>query len=290
VDCTTLPLRSSFPDNRTPLRARGLVLAGAVLALGLLAAWASSARADELTPEQIFARSQAVNPGEDQQSRLTLLIKDSDGNSRKMVIKRLWKRYDKGNLVSKVLLFHEYPPEMRGTTVMVWTYTEASGLPPEQWLYIPVLRKVNKLPGRMEENLQGSDLRPSDMDPRSPALDEHTLLRTEKIGSKDYYVIESSPVEDDKTYPYSKVVRWISTDDFLIDKVDYYDRDGRLLKKQTVAWKQMGDAWVWQKVVIANVQTGSQTTLNLTDIQVNQGLKDSLFTERMMEQGSAALR
>ena len=128
------------------------------------------------------------------------------------------------------------------------------------------------------------------MDPRSPALDDHTLLRTEKIGSKDYYVIESVPVDADKTYPYSKIVRWISTDDFLIDKVDYYDRDGRLLKKQTIAWKQIGDAWVWQKVVIANVQTGSQTTLNLTDIQVNQGLKDSLFTERMMEQGSAALR
>jgi hypothetical protein len=290
VDCTDLPLRSTFPDNRQASRSRAAAAAGAVLALGLLAAGAPPVRAAELTPAQIFANSQAVNPGKDQQSRLTLLIKDSDGNSRKMVIKRLWKRYDKDNLVSKVLLFHEYPPEMRGTTVMVWTYTEASGLPPEQWLYIPVLRKVNKLPGRMEENLQGSDLRPSDMDPRSPALDDHTLLRTEKIGSKDYYVIESSPVEDDKTYPYSKVVRWISTDNFLIDKVDYYDRDGRLLKKQTIAWKQMGDAWVWQKVVIANVQTGSQTTLNLTDIQVNQGLKDSLFTERMMEQGSAALR
>ena len=48
--------------------------------------------------------------------------------------------------------------------------------------------------------------------------------------------------------------------------------------------------WVWQKVVIVNVQTGSQTTLNLTDIQVNQGLKESLFTERMMQQGAAALR
>jgi len=263
----------------------------AVAALVLLTLPAAAWAAKDLTPDQIFARSQAVNPGEDQQSRLTLLIKDADGNSRKVVIKRFWKRFTgKGDLVSKVLLFHEYPPESRGTAFMVWTHTEASGLPPDQWIYIPILRKVNKLPGRLEENLQGSDLRASDMDPRSAALDEHTLLRTEKIGSKDYYVIESAPREPDKTYPYSKIVRWISTDDYLIDKVDYYDRDGRLLKKQTIAWKQIGDAWVWQKVVIANVQTGSQTTLNLTDIQVNQGIKDSLFTERMMEQGAAALR
>jgi hypothetical protein len=292
LDWIAAPLHPAPSDTRP----RRLAACAPALLVGLLCAVAAvaapGARAADLTPAEIFARSQAVNPGEDQQSRLTLLIKDSDGNSRKVVIKRLWKRYGgkDDKLVSKVILFHEYPPETRGTAFMVWTYTEASGLPPDQWIYIPILRKVNKLPGRLEENLQGSDLRASDMDPRSPALDDHTLLRTEKIGSKDYYVIESVPVDADKTYPYSKIVRWISTDDFLIDKVDYYDRDGPLLKKQTIAWKQIGDAWVWQKVVIANVQTGSQTTLNLTDIQVNQGLKDSLFTERMMEQGSAALR
>jgi hypothetical protein len=285
--CEPHPARAPLPLHRLPP-----LLPWTAAFLVLLALPAAAARAAPApTAEEIFARSQAVNPGEDQQSRLTLLIKDADGNSRKVVIKRLWKRYEgKDGLVSKVLLFHEYPPESRGTAFMVWTHTDASGLPPDQWIYIPILRKVNKLPGQLEENLQGSDLRASDMDPRPAALDDHNLLRTEKIGSKEYYVIESTPREPEKTYPYSKIVRWISTDDYLIDKVDYYDRDGRLLKKQTIAWKQMGDAWVWQKVVIANVQTGSQTTLNLTDIHVNQGIKDALFTERMMEQGSAALR
>jgi hypothetical protein len=259
--------------------------------VGLLAGPVAAEGPAKPTAEELFARSQAVNPGADQQSRLTLLIKDADGNSRKVVIKRFWKRYDgQDDLVSKVLLFHEYPPESRGTAFMVWTHTDKSGLLPDQWIYIPILRKVNKLPGRLEENLQGSDLRASDMDPRDARLDDHTLVRDETIGSKTYHVIESTPREPDETYPYSKIVRWIAADDDLIDKIDYYDKEGRLLKKQTIAWKQMEDAWVWQKVVIANVQTGSQTTLNLTDIQVNQGLKDSLFTERMMEQGAAALR
>lgn len=262
----------------------------ALLLFGPLLAGTAHAAAP-LTADEIFRKAQEVNPGEDQQSRLTLIITDTDGNTRKVVIKRLWKRYHSpDNVVSKVLLFHEYPPESRGTAFMVWTYTESSGIPADQWIYIPILRKVNKLPNQTEENIQGSDLRASDMDPRAVNLDEHTLLREEEIGSQRYYVVESVPRGPDKTYPYSKVVRWISADNFLIDKVDYYDRDGKLLKKQTIAWKKMGDAWVWQKVVIVNVQTGSQTTLNLSDIQVNQGLKDSLFTERMMQQGAAALR
>lgn len=282
---TTACHAASGRQRRLRLRAAAAAIACALLALPVAAA------AAEPSADEIFARSQAVNPGEDQQSRLTLLIKDPEGNSRKVVIKRFWKRYDgEGDLVSKVLLFHEYPPESRGTAFMVWTYTDESGLPPGQWIYIPILRKVNKLPGQLEENIQGSDLRASDMDPRAARLDEHTLLREETIGSKAYHVIESVPRDPDEPYPYSKIVRWVSADDYLIDKIDYYDREGRLLKKQTIAWKQIGDAWVWQKVVIANVQTGSQTTLNLTDIQVNQGLKDSLFTERMMEQGSSALR
>ncbi|MBI5137424.1 MAG: outer membrane lipoprotein-sorting protein [Nitrospirae bacterium] len=246
--------------------------------------------AHALTAAEVFTQSQEINPGQDQQSKLTLLIKDGDGNTRKVVLKRFWKMYPDGDLTSKVLLFHEYPPESRGTAFMVWTYTEASKLGSEQWIYIPILRKVNKLPGQMEENIQGSDLRASDMDPRDPSLDSHTLLREEAIGTENYYVVESAPKVDDKAYPYSKVIRWISSSNFLIDKIDYYDREGKLLKKQTISWKMIKDAWVWQKVVIANMQTGSQTTLNLTDIQVNQGLKESLFTERMMQQGAAALR
>jgi len=277
------------------LTRRSRTLGAALAALSLLALSAvpapSARAATDLTAAQIFEKSQAVNPGEDQRSRLTLLIKDTNGDSRKVVIKRFWKRYHgPGNLESKVLLFHEYPPESRGTAFMVWSYSEKSGIPADQWIYIPILRKVTKLPVQVEENLQGSDLRASDMNPRSPDLDDHTLVKEDLIGSKRYFVVESVPRQADPEYPYSKIVRWISADDFLTDKIDYYDRDGRLLKKQSIAWKKIGDAWVWQKVVIANVQAGSQTTLNLTDIKVNQGLKDSLFTERMMEQGASALR
>lgn len=278
-------------EARAGLGALAGLAAVAGLALSPLCGATAAWGATDLTAAQIFAKAQAVNPGEDQRSRLTLLIKDTSGDTRKVVIKRFWKRYDgPDGLESKVVLFHEYPPETRGTAFMVWSYSEASGRPADQWIYIPILRKVTKLPDRIEENIQGSDLRASDMNPRGAGLDEHSLLKEEVIGAKRYFVVESVPRDPDEDYPYSKIVRWISADDFLTDKIDYYDRDGRLLKKQTIAWKQIGDAWVWQKVVIANVQADTQTTLNLTDIQVNQGLKDSLFTERMMEQGAAALR
>jgi len=155
------------------------------------------------TAIEIYEKAQAVNPGQDQQSKLTLLIKDGDGNTRKVVLKRFWKRYTEGDIESKVLLFHEYPPEARGTAFMVWTHKNAGKAESEQWIYIPILRKVNKLPGQMEENIQGSDLRASDMDPRPTPLDTHALLRTEKIGSESYFVISSTPIHDDKAYPYS---------------------------------------------------------------------------------------
>lgn len=279
--------RFTHPLSRLPLfGTAGLVLSAFLLVFSGGPLWA----ADKQTAAEIFAAAQAVNPGNDQRSLLTLLIKDTDDNTRKVVINRLWKRYKTGDIESKVLLFHEYPPESRGTAFMVWTYRDETGLAPDQWIYIPILRKVNKLPGGSEENIQGSDLRASDMDPRAVTLDEHELMREEVIGSKTYYVIESVPRSPDKDYPYSKVVRWIAADNYLIDKIDYYDRDGKLLKKQTIAWEQIGDAWVWRKVVIANVQTGSQTTLNLSQIKVNEGLKESLFTERMMQHGAQALR
>ena len=269
----------------------GLRLLFAIALGALLLAATAQAQAQELDAKGIFVKAQAVNPGQDQQSKLTLLIKDGDGNTRKVVLKRFWKNYSPGGeFAAKVLLFHEYPPAERGKAFMVWSYPEETQNPPDQWFFYPPLRAVHKLPQQFEENIQGSDVRASDMDPRSPSLDEHELMREEEIGTQKYYVVSSSPINPDKGYPYSKVVRWISADNFLIDKINYYDKDQKLLKKQTISWKRIGDAWVWQKVVVANVQSGSQTTLNLTEIQVNQGLKESLFTERMMLRGGTALR
>jgi hypothetical protein len=58
-----------------------------------------------------------------------------------------------------------------------------------------------------------------------------------------------------------------------------------LLKTQYITWKPINDAWVWEKVVINNAQTGSETYLSINDIKTDSGLQDTFFSERSMKLG-----
>jgi outer membrane lipoprotein-sorting protein len=239
-----------------------------------------------LTADEIAAKAEDVFPGSDQRSKLTFLIRDPDGSERKVILRRYWKNYKADpEIESKVLVFHEYPPDSKGTAFMVWSYKVVSGKPEDLWLYLPILRKVQKVPEHPDEIFSGANLRPSDMVPRPVELDRHKLTGEETIENQAYYTVESTPKTANPAYPYGKLVKWISKDHFLKERVDYYDTKGNLLKKQLITWKKAGDAWIWEKVILTNVQNHVQTTLSITDNEVNIGLADDVFSERTMKLG-----
>jgi len=244
-----------------------------------------------LLAADIIQKSEDVYPGQDQTAKLTFTIKESDGSERKSVLRRYWKNYHGQNgLDFKALVFNEYPPDAKGSSFMLWNYDPHSGKPPDRWLYIPILNKVNKLTNNTETGgVAGSDLQPQDMVSRPVEVDEHRLVGEETIGRREYYVVESLPKKVDPSYPYSKLVKWITKDTFLKEKIDYYDLRGKLLKRQVITWKPMKEAWVWEKVVITNSQTGVETYLSINDIKTDVGLKDTFFTERTMRQGAEHL-
>lgn len=244
----------------------------------------------ELSADEIIKKAEKF-PGNDQRSKITFKIKKDDGSERKMVSVRFWKNYEgKNGIDSKTLIFNEYPPEQRGSAFMSWAYREEAGKPDEQWIYIPFIRKVQKIPGKGDESFQGSDLKASDMTPRDVLLDKHTLVREETIENQDYYVVKSEPKISSSNYPYIKVVKWITKDNFLKERMDYYQSDGTLLKKQAISWKRVNKVWVWEKVVMTNAVTSSQTVLTFTDVRIDSGLSDSIFSERMMKAGLASVR
>ena len=251
-----------------------------------LALTTPSATYGELSAEQIVAKSEDVYPGLDQQSKLTFIIKEADGAERKVILRRYWKNYSRDSEVdSKVLVFNEYPPDTKGTAFMVWTYKASAQKPEDMWIYLPILRKVQKLPEHPDEIFSGANLKPADMIPRDVSIDRHKLLREETIENQQYYVVESTPKTKNSNFNYGKVVKWVKKNDFLKERVDYYDSDGALLKTQLITWKKMKDAYVWEKVILTNVKTDVQTIFNISDIEIDTGLTDGSFTERSMSTG-----
>ena len=247
--------------------------------------------AKELSADVIMQKSYAVYSGDDSLSRITFSFQEKDVPEKKLVYTMAWKRFTEGEYESKVMMFREFPPDAKGVSYMGFFYTPKPSRNDEEWVYLPELRMVRKLSHTgpkhaKQEEFAPSELRQYDLMPRHPEYDTQQLIGSEKVGNVDCYVIQSIPKPNaEEAYPYSKVVKWISKDNFLPLRVDYYNEHGKLTKQQMTKWKKIGKAWVWEEVKGGNTFTGNQTTLTVSDIQINVGLTDESFSKRAMQLG-----
>ncbi len=243
-----------------------------------------------ITGDEIVRQCDNKYPGEDQRSQLTIKLKDQAGNERQTVYLRLWKDY-KGveDVADKMVLFTMYPPDAKGAAFMRTAFSPETGKSADQLIYLPVLRKIRRVSVRdLGDSFLGSDLTYGDITLRRPQDDTHRFVRVDhdKQG-RQYFVVESVPKESDSLY--SKKMSWFSkTPDMgqcVKVRVDYYDKKGSFLKRQLLQWQQVESAWVWDKVLVQNVQTFHSSFFEVSQVKINVGLKDDMFTERRLRLG-----
>jgi hypothetical protein len=240
--------------------------------------------------ETIVKQCDNKYPGDDQQSQLSITLRDKAGNERKTVYLRLWKD-EKGRegVIDKMVLFTLYPPDAKGAGFMRWSYTKEADKSAEQWIYLPSLRNIRRVSVRdLSDSFLGSDLTYGDITPRNIADDTHEFVRMDKDKQgNEFYVIKSTP--KDKSYQYSYWVSWYlktpNPDDCLKLQVDYYDQKDAFLKRQFLKWQRVNKAWVWEKVAVQNGQTFHSSLFEVEKVKINGGIQDELFTERRLKLG-----
>jgi len=265
----------------------------AVLILLACASVVLPVNADE--PQRITARDivnycNYKNPGNDQRSHLTIILRDKDGNEKKNVYRRLWKNYQgKDGIDDKMVLFTEFPPDAEGVGFMRWAYTANADNNADQWIYLPTLKKIRRVSVRDPgDSFLGSDLTYFDISGRSIDADEYKIIKTERSGTNDIIVVESTPVNDSGSL-YSRVDYYFvkatgsSWDTCVKRQTDFYDKKDKPLKQQVIKWQQVKDAWVWDEMAVRNVQTGHSSTFQITDVEINVGLDDDVFSERNLK-------
>lgn len=254
----------------------------------------SASAADKpVTGEEIVKRCGIKYPGDDQRSKFEVQREDRRGNGRPSVYLRLWKDYKGINGVAdKMLLFTEYPPDAKGSTFMRVTYVPELKKIADQWIYLPVLRKIRRVTIRDQgDSFLNSELTYADVTPRSVDEDTHKLLEIREISGLEFYVVESVPKESSPLYSkriqfFEKTPNW---DDCANVRIDYYDPKGALLKEQFIKWQRVKGAWVWDRVLVRNVQTRRASIFLISDVQINTGISDDVFTERTLRMGPSAI-
>ncbi len=238
-----------------------------------------------LTGTEIIRKSrELIYQIQDQKNKVILHLIEKDGSKKKIEATRYWKNYRaQEGLDSKMLLTTDFPPDSRGISFLIWDYSKENKTD-DLWLYLPALRMVRRISAQDQNDaFLGSDLTFGDMGQRRLDEDDHKLLREEGYLGTQTYVVESVPKEKESIY--SKKVSWISKDNWTVLKIDYYDRNAKLLKKQMIEWQSLDNFSVWKKTEVINVQNGHKTIFEVSDLHVNGGLQDEDFTERSLKTG-----
>jgi len=235
----------------------------------------------KLTGLEVIQKVYDRPDGDDMQSELTMTLTNSRGDTRVREIKQFIKDMGK---VEKKIMFFQSPADVRNTSFMNWSYTEA-GKDDDQWIYLPALKKVKRISSDSKSDyFMGSDFTYDDLGDRQPTDDKHRIISEEKLNGEDCYVVESTP--KDEEYMYSKTVSWVVKDKWFGLKKEFYDEDEEPLKTLTVKkYDKISGYWIIGESEMKNVQKNHTTTMSLKNIKIDTGIADSKLTERMMKRG-----
>ncbi len=261
-----------------------------VLWLGLLA---TPAQGQEQLHEsqrrgaEIMEKSQRAfyYPGPDMKAEITMELITTDGKKRIRVMTMLrWN--DPNSKDQKYFLYFREPADVRRMTFLVWKYPLKED---DRWIYVPAVDLVRRIAASdARSSFVGSDFSYEDVSGRDVPADTHILLREEKLGDRDCYVVESVPKEP---VDYVRRNSWIEKTTLLPIKEEYYDVQKEIARVFTAekieevaaaGGKEQGSFPTVTKRIMKNLKTGHRTDVTFTAVTYNIGLQDDLFTERYL--------
>lgn len=236
---------------------------------------------------QIFQKSVALHelPYEYERSQMTLI--DANNHRQERVIRRYIAKTNDGSY--KYLLVFDSPAGVKGVSLLTWQNSNGQD---DQWLYLPAqsqqLTRIAK--GSQKNYFMGTDFAFEDLMPQDKDHFDYKLLSSEKVDGLDYYVVEVTP--KNKQYlnqtNYKARRLFIRGDNYFISRIDFFDKNGTLFKRQLASElvKVQGNAWRAKKILMKNYKTNHATLLEQEKSNYTQAsVPEKLFTHRYILSG-----
>ena len=248
------------------------------LAVGLLLALASGVSAEaDLSGADIIQQMQVRRlQGDDAVSVLDVALVAPDGARTTRTVATYRKRC--GEEWRNLTVVRE-PADVAGAGVLSWIHPDRQ---PDMWLYLPELGRIRQLNALAQrERFLGSDLTYEDLTGQSFHARTHELLGEEDVDTEPTYRVESRGTSDADAY--ARIVTWVSRRTFLPVRVEYYDRDERLLKLGAFGGvREVKGIPTPATIVMADVQSGHRTEITVQEVDFGRTLECDLFTRRRL--------
>lgn len=153
----------------------------------------------------------------------------------------------------------------------------------ELYVYMPEFKKVRRVAAHaMNQGFNGSEWTLQDMTEVKLAP-----YYTAKLGAREGSgtTLELTPKTGVET-PYSKLEVVIDSKVGAATHIRYFDSNGKMVREQQrEEWKKIEGQLVPTKISMINHKTGDRSVITMTDIKVNQGVDESVFSRRTLLRG-----
>ena len=166
----------------------------------------------------------------------------------------------------KKIFRYTYPKSDKGIATLI--------VPGSVYLYLPMFKKPKKITNMAQSNTFNKSAFSLSDASHLPYSDNFTP--TLKEATPADYVLELKPKKDIETY--GKLIVYVNKKEYYPDKIEYFDKKGTKIKEAVYKYKKIGNYWVADVVVMTDLGKKSKSTIKMTNIKINQGLKDSDFT------------
>ncbi|WP_265942047.1 outer membrane lipoprotein-sorting protein [Dechloromonas sp. A34] len=236
-----------------------------------------------LTGEEVMKKSQAafLYPGKDFKARVVMKLINRDGAERIREMTMLRKNAGEAGGEQKYFMYFFQPADVKDMSFMIYKYPAKDD---DRWMFIPAINMVKRIAAQdKRSSFVGSDFTYEDVSGRDIDDDSHVIEREEKVGSRDSYVVKSTPKGTDTDF--GAKLTWVDKATFLPLKEDQYDRKGALYKQfnaDEVA--EVKGVPTIVKRTMKNLQTGHRSEVAYLKADYDLGIEDSLFSERFLRQ------
>jgi hypothetical protein len=182
------------------------------------------------------------------------------------------------------------PADVEGVTVLV--HDDGKG-EARQFLHLPSIGKMRRLTtDARRQPFLNSDFTYEDLQREIPALQSYQRLPDAKIRGIESYRVRAFDKNKDAGGAYSHRDLFIDKSSFRMHQVDFFDRDGKLVKVMqadeydsphiTGATKRP------RRLTMANLATGSSTEFLVVESKLDEPMDPALFTPEKLEKWTLA--
>lgn len=212
----------------------------------------------------------------DNASTMRMVLRNRNGDESSRSLRRVALENNAEGEGDMSMIVFDSPRDVAGTSLL----THSRILEPDdQWLFLPALKRVKRISSANKSGpFVGSEFAYEDL--ASQEVDKFTyeLLRQERCGALDCHVVERIPRYENSGY--ARQIVWWDSDDYRVQRIDYYDRKNSLLKTLTYHGyrEYAGRYWRPDRMSMVNHQNGKSTDLYIEEWTFGNGLTPDDFT------------